>query len=351
MTSRADMAESIAMIRQSAEGIADRGTLSRIRKLRYSLPGFDRGVWRQMCAMGWPALRTDEAAGGVRLPMLAYCALAEELGAALLPEPLIGAVLAASLLNGEALAQQLAGDTLFLPAWQNDRDSCTPDSELRYSAGRLTGRLNYVMMAGGADGFVVIAAKQAWLVAADADGLNVTTHEMQDGGHFGELVLTGAPAQDLGTVTAWALAEATLATAAFLMGVINATIERTADYLRTRVQFGKPIGSFQALQHRMVDLKLEGELTCASIDDAALRWEAAPGSDTALAAISRAKARASATALIVTRQAIQLHGGIGFTDEHDISLFLRKAMVIAPQFGSAALHRARFAQLQPYARD
>jgi alkylation response protein AidB-like acyl-CoA dehydrogenase len=82
-----------------------------------------------------------------------------------------------------------------------------------------------------------------------------------------------------------------------------------------------------------------------------MRWDRGPGAAESYAAISRAKVRATNTSMLVTRQAIQLHGGIGFTDEHDIGLYLRKAMVVAPQFGSAALHRARYAELSPAVRE
>jgi alkylation response protein AidB-like acyl-CoA dehydrogenase len=351
MTDSLDLAEAIAMIRQSAEGIANKTDLGRVRSLRHVLPGFDRTVWNHMCEMGWPALRMPEHAGGVGLPMPAYCSLAHELGQALLPEPLIGGVLAAAHLSDRALAQQVSGEALFLPAWQCARDCATPDGQLEFAAGRLSGHWRYVGMAAGADGFVVLGQARAYLVAANAAGLSMLPHATQDGGHYADLTLHQTPALDLGPLVPGALAEATLATAAYLLGIIDGAIERTAEHLRTRIQFGKPIGSFQALQHRMVDLQMEAELTRASIDDAALRYSTAPDTPAAEAAVSRAKARASTAALLVTRQAIQLHGGIGFTDEHDISLFLRKAMVVAPQFGSTALHRARFAQIQPFERN
>ncbi len=351
MTAQIDMAEAIAMIRQSAAGLADRRDLSRVRRLRYTLPGFDRDVWREICGLGWPALRLSEAHGGVGLSMAAYCALAQELGAALVPEPLIGAVLTAALLQGEALERHLSGQALILPAWQNERDACAPGEGLRFADGRLSGTLRYVALAQGADGFLVLGPGTAWLVAASAPGVSLSLDETQDGGHQGTLTLEGVAATPIAAATAGPFAEACLATSAYLLGMIDAAIERTADYLRVRVQFGKVIGSFQTLQHRMVDLKLEAELTRASVEDAAARWDQTPGSRGSLAAVSRAKVRAAATAALVTRQAIQLHGGIGYTDEHDISLFLRKAMVVIPQYGSAALHRERFAQLQPFQRD
>jgi alkylation response protein AidB-like acyl-CoA dehydrogenase len=116
----------------------------------------------------------------------------------------------------------------------------------------------------------------------------------------------------------------------------------TLDYLRTRQQFGRPIGSFQALQHRAVDLRIQIALTRASVEAAAATLDAGCTATQRQAAVSRAKARAAEAAMLVTRAAVQLHGAIGYTDEYDVGLFTRKAMVLANAFGSAALHRRRF---------
>ena len=335
------------MIRESAAGIADSENLGRIRALRYREPGFDRETWKRICELGWPALRLPEERGGIGLGMAACCVLAEEMGAALVPEPLIGAMMAASLLDDDMLGPLLSGERLVLPAWQEERGSIEPGSVTRFQGGKLTGGKRYVAMAAGADAFVVVTPDGCALVDRAADGVTLETVATQDGGHYGTLHLDGAPARPVARDFAQPLAEATLATAAYLLGVVEASFARTLDYLRTRVQFGRPIGSFQALQHRAVDLLLEIALTRASIGDAVRRWDNLPGSNNALAAVSRAKARASATAMLVTREAIQLHGGIGYADEHDIGLYLRKAMVMAPAHGSAATHRARFVALLP----
>ncbi len=347
MNGSPEIAEAIEMIRESAAGIADKRDLGRIRALRYTKAGFDRSVWQDMCDMGWPALRVDEARGGVGLGLTAYCALAECLGAALAPEPLINAALCASLLDGEPLADLLSGKSLILAAWQNGRDAIEPLKDIRFVDGKISGSKAYVPMALGADAFLVIDPSRAWLVAANAPGVTLKSVELQDGGHVATVTLDGVAATEFSVDPAPALAEACLATSAYLLGMIDAALERTVDYLNTRVQFGKVIGSFQALQHRAVDLRLQLELTRASVEDAAWRWEESPATPDAYAAISRAKARATASCALVTRQAIQLHGGIGYTDEHDISLFLRKSMATGPQYGSQTAHSRRFAQLLP----
>ena len=130
-------------------------------------------------------------------------------------------------------------------------------------------------------------------------------------------------------------------------GLMEAALDITTAYLKTRVQFGKTIGQFQILQHMAVDLKLEAEVTRASVESTAEAWDRNGATTETLAAVSRTKARASDAAMKVTRDCVQLHGGIGFTDEHDIGLYLRKAMVAAAQFGGASAHRARFLDLKP----
>ncbi|MBB6122971.1 acyl-CoA dehydrogenase family protein [Sphingobium subterraneum] len=343
-----DISEAISMIRESAAGIAVRHDLGRIRKLRYSVPGFDRTTWRNMCEMGWLALSLPEEKGGVGLGMTASCALMEELGRALVPEPVIGATLAIQTLGDDQLPDVLSGEKMILPAWQTTRSGMSTSDPIPVENGTVNGVMRYVPMAAGADAFVVATANGWGLVDAHSPTLALDVAQTQDGGHYGTLTFSGTPVSIVSdTALAGPVAQATLATAAYLLGVIDEAIERTLDYLRTRVQFGKPIGSFQSLQHRMVDLSLEAALTRASVADAARIWDGSPGSSKAYAAVSRAKARASTTAMLVTRQAIQMHGGIGYTDEHDIGLYLRKAMVMAPAYGDAALHRKRFAQYMP----
>lgn len=346
-----ELLSSIEMIRDSAQGIASADDLSRIRKLRWQTPGFDRAIWSEMCEMGWPALRVPEDGGGVGLGLLPYAALAEELGRGLLPEPLIPAALAAALLRGEALDSQITGETLVIPAWADRRGTLSPDQPLQIEDGKLTAIKHYVPMAEGADAFLVVGTDSVALVAADAPGVTVETIATQDGGSMATIRFENAPCNAWDTDPAPALAEAALATAAYLLGLMQTALKMTVAYLKEREQFGKKIGNFQILQHMAVDMALEVEVTRASIEQAALQWDGEGPSPAAHAAISRAKARASSAALKLTRDAVQLHGGIGFTDEHDIGLMLRKAMVQAASFGGAKQHRAKFARLKPLTEE
>lgn len=342
-----DVQSSIAMIRESARGIVSHGDLTRVRALRFKDPGFDRDVWGEMCEMGWPALRLAEDKGGVELGLLPYCALAEEIGRGLLPEPLVPAALSAALLDGEALTTHLAGDSLVLPAWQDSRDATGPEGPLTVDNDKVTATKSYVPTAGGANAFLVIGTDGAALVPADAEGVSIAAETAQDGTTLATVKFDKAEGTMIEADPRPAFAEATLATAAYLLGLMDSALVMTLDYLRERVQFGRPIGSFQVLQHMAVDLKLELEVSRASVEDAAQLWDRDGPTPETYAAISRAKARASQTALRLTREAIQLHGGIGFTDEHDIGLFLRKAIVIAAQFGNAECHRRAYAALKP----
>ena len=340
----AERDENVRLIRESAAGLAPRtGDLRRVRGLRFASPGFDRAVWRQMCEMGWPGLLVAEADGGAGLGMRALCALAEELGAALAPEPLISAVLAARLLRGDVLAAQLDGTRLVLPAWQERANRLEIGAGTRVVNGRVSGRKMFIPAAGGADDFLVATVDGAVLVARDAAGVTLTLEQTQDGGEFGTLVLDNTACVPVPGDFAAGLDEAALATAAYLLGVMDRAFAITLEFLKVRKQFGKPIGSFQALQHRAADLKIAVALARATVEAAAGILDDGATGAARQAAVSRAKARASDAAMAICRQAIQLHGGIGYTDEADPGLFLRKAMVLANLYGSAALHRARYA--------
>jgi len=345
----AERNETVAMIRDSiAAVVPPAGDLQRIRALRFKTPGFDRAVWQEMCNLGWLGLRVPEAQGGSGLGLREFCALAEGLGAGLVPEPLIPTAMAARLLQGPALAALLVGERLIVPAWQECANSLDGSGATQLREGRLSGVKRFVPAAGGADAFLVSADAGLALVARDAPGVQLRLETTQDGGEFGELTLADAPAR---TVAAdvhqfeVALDEAALATAAYLLGVIERSFAITLDYLKLRKQFGRAIGSFQALQHRAVDLRIQMALARASVESAAATLDTEPAMALRQAAVSRAKARAADTALLVTRQAIQLHGAIGYTDEYDVGLYLRKAMTLVNLYGSADVHRARYARV------
>ena len=352
MTTADDRGDSLRMIRDSAAGIAPRtGDLKRIRALRFTEPGFDRNVWRDMCNMGWLGLLIPEDDGGSGLGVQEFCALTEELGASLVPEPLIPAAMAASLLPPDHLPDVLAGERIVLPAWQDQPHSIETTGGATLGNGRVSGRKLFIPMAAGADAFLVSTADGLALVDRHATGVHLDLHQTQDGGNAGTLTLDNAACEPIAGDLHRALEVATMATSAYLLGLMDRVFGITLEYLKTREQFGRKIGSFQALQHRSADLKVQVSLTRASVNAAAATQDTAPDPAVRKAAVSRAKARASDAGSIVTRGCIQLHGGIGYTDAADPGLFLRKMMVLAPSYGSAALHRARFRALAPETDD
>lgn len=353
-----DRAEGIRLLRESAAAISPRGgSLSRIRRLRDTEAGFDRAVLAEMGALGWLGLRVAEAAGGAGLGVAELAALAEEMGHGLAPEPLVAIAAIAAPLAPEA--DVLSGARVLLPAWAEAPHRLDPaGATVAVAAGeglRISGRKIAIPMAAGADAFLVTAREGEGLVVGlvekGAEGVSLSSEPTVDGGHLGTLSLDSAPARrvagDAAARVARMLDEAAVATAAELVGVMDRAFSITLDYLGTRQQFGRPIGAFQVLQHRAADLKIQLELARAAVSHAAGVCDSdAPAAQRAAAA-SLAKARASDAAMLITRQAIQLHGGIGYTDEADIGLFLRRAMVLATGFGTAAAHRRRYAAAAP----
>ena len=168
---------------------------------------------------------------------------------------------------------------------------------------------------------------------------------LQDGTHHCQIAFDKAPAVALKADWGTAELEIVLTSAAYLLGVARRAFAITSEYLKTRKQFGQHIGSFQSLQHRLVDLYVQIELTEAVVSRAALSFDADPASTDVALQISRAKARASDAAMLVTRQGVQLHGAIGFTDEADIGLFLRRSMVLAHSYGTPTAHRRKYSEV------
>lgn len=341
-----DRAETREMLRDSAARLlgGEQGPVH-ARRWRFQQPGFDRARWSLFCEMGWLALAAPEEVGGAGLGASETCALMEVLGRALAPEPLVGATMAVQLLRGDVLQEALAGERIVLPAWQEGPQGLDFGGATRLHDGRITGSKLFIAQAAGADAFVVTTAEGAALVEARASGVSLHLQDTHDGGQYGTLHLENAPAVPLSGDVAQALDNAALAQAAYLQGVAASSLEATLDYLRTRRQFGRAIGSFQALQHRAVDLHIQLALARASVAAAASMLATGADETSAALAVSRAKARASEAALRITREAIQMHGAVGYTDEFDVGLYLRKAIVVAPQFGSAEAHRARFIAL------
>ncbi len=349
--------------------------LRRARALRDTEPGFDRAAWQEMAELGWTGVIVPEAFGGLGLAVADHAVVARGLSASMVPEPVTAAMIATCAIvgcrEGELKASLLegivAGAILPALAWQAAPGDIDP-SRLAVVAVPdpaspgdmlLEGSACFVVGASGADGFVVSvrepdALALHWVPAA-TPGLSLSMRRLADGRPAADLRFERA-AVPRGNCLARgeaalhalgaALDHGQFAIAAELLGLSQRLLDTTLDYLRTRSQFGKAIGSFQALQHRAVDLYIHQRIGDAAFEQALRDADADEGTRRAAAA-SRAKARACETARQVTREAIQMHGAIGFTDDCDVGLYVKRALVLSAWLGNARLHRGRYAALVP----
>ena len=361
------LSEDQRLIQDSAAAfIATDAELKRVRANRFVQPGFDRKLWREVAEAGWLGFVVPEERGGVGLGFTDLALVLIQLGKGLSPVPFVAtAVLAARVLSRSedaaawdpCLQRLISGEWLPALAWQEARaDLDAAAQQVVCRDGRLTGRKLFVPDAGGADAFIVSAAEAGgtalYLVDRDAPGLTLEFEQRVDGGFFGHLQLTDVPVSGClagpargEAMVAAALEEARLAASAELLGVMTRALEITVDYLKQRVQFDKPIGSFQALQHKAVDLFIQSEVSRSVVLQTAALFDRDTDPGRRAVAASQVKARCSDAALKIGKDAIQLHGGIGYTDEANIGLYLKKAMVLGAWLGSASAHRARYAEL------
>lgn len=334
--------------REMARHAADKeAPVSRFRAMRDRRETRDPALWRALTELGWPAVTLAEEHGGLGLSLVGATQLAEALGRNLAATPLLSTVMVGALDPGSELA---AGRVVAL-AWQEGARQ--PDAR-RVSAvvegGRLSGAKVAVLDAEGAEAFLVSAREdgEIGLYRVAASDAQVEPLRRLDNRDAGNVRFVAAPA----TRVAGGLAELEAALdigatwlSAEMLGGAAATFERTLAWLHERQQFDVPLGSFQVLQHRAVDLFIGLELARSAVmGAAAAHAEGRPL--TALASL--AKARASDTYLAVAREAIQMHGGIGMTDECDVGFYLKRAAVTAETLGNAAWHRSRWATLHGY---
>jgi 3-oxochol-4-en-24-oyl-CoA dehydrogenase len=336
--------QEIQLIRESIRAVAPRDDLKRIRDLRFKSPGFDRSVWSQMCELGWAGLRVPQNRGGAGLGVVEFCMVAQELGAGLVPEPFIAAG-AARLLNDDLLAEALAGALIVLPATQEGPGATSPGTRTAFVGGKVNGTKRFVANARGADAFIVTTAAGPVFVRCNAPGVTIDAAISQDGTSSDTIGFDDAPGEVLSGDYADIHEELTLAHAFYLFGAMEQAFEATLDYVKNRRQFGQAIGSFQSVRHRFADLKVQLEVTRATLDQSALILDSNPNPPQAQFAVSRAKARAADAAMMIANYSVQFHGGMGYTDETDIGLFVRKILSAYNQFGSAKAHRRRFAAL------
>ena len=347
-----------ALLRDSAAKFIGAAGAKVARGFRGRDPSFAPARLRQAGELGWLGMLVPEAAGGPGLGLTELALVLEQAGRGLVCEPIgLAAISAAALAQGRTphpmLERAMAGTALVVPALQETAhgdDPLAPRTQMLGEAGafRLTGRKLFVC-ADGADGFLVSASGRDGAVLAyvarQARGCSLAATQTVDGRRLATLDLDNAPADLIPPHSSSRNAVdalhnlALLAISAELLGVMEKAQELTLDYLRIRKQFGKLIGSFQALQHQAANVYVRIEATRSLVFQVAANNDVY-GIDPALAVA--AKAKASQEAMAVTEACIQLHGAIGFTDEHDIGLYLKRAMLLSSLFGNAAAQRRRY---------
>ena len=342
--------------------LASRFKSERIRELAASEDGFDASGWAEMAELGWTGLALPEEWGGQGLGIVELAILFEEMGYALAPSPLFSntiAGLALSLCGSDDqrdryLRPLAEGERRGTPALWDAGSTATPGAfkmEARADGDGvvLDGEKIMVLDAASADFFLAATADgRRHLVEADAEGVVITpeasidtTRRLSTVRFDGVKVAAGETLPAAGADYEAVFDRLCVALAAESTGIAQRTMEMAVEYAKDRQQFGRPIGAYQAVSHRCAQMLLETENARSTVYGAAWAADAEPAG-LPLAA-SMAKAYASDAGWRVPDASIQVHGGIGFTWEHDLHFFLKRGRANAAIFGDARWHRERVA--------
>lgn len=364
--------EEEVMLRDSARGVLDQSApVSHLRALRDSGRTHDAGLWAQMAQMGWAGVLIPEDAGGSDMGHAAAGVLAREMGKTLVSSPFLSsAVIAATALRqvsgdqaSEALRAIASGTLTYALAVDEGAKFAPEKTTLKArkdgNGFRLTGTKRFVVDGGFADHILVLASTDNGLtlfdIPSDRAGIDRAENPMIDARNaaridFDDVAATGndilGTLDDAMTVLRPALMAGQAALAAEISGLATGAFDMTVGYLKDRKQFGVPIGSFQALQHRAAHLWCEIEVTASAITNAGRALDIDP--DSATLAVSLAKARATATAQLAVQEGVQMHGGIGMTDEFDIGFYMKRARVAAEWLGDYGYHAEIIARLRGF---
>jgi alkylation response protein AidB-like acyl-CoA dehydrogenase len=375
------LTEEQSMLRDSARGlISDEAPVSHLRQLRDAkdATGFSRGLWRTFAEMGFSGLLVPESFGGSGLGCVEAGIVTEEIGRTLMPSPFLStAVLAASALSrGGSDAQKSQHlpkivDGSLLAALAVDegakhRPLMTKLQAVRSGNGfRLSGEKAFVVDGHTAD-LLIVAARSAgsagerdgltlFLVDPKSKGIATERTAMVDSHNAARVTFDNVEVNADGVLgevdQGGALLEGVLnigrgAVASEMVGLSEEVFYRTVTYLKERKQFGKLIGEFQALQHRAAQLYIDIEITRAAVLKALQTLDA--NFDQAGAAVAVAKARAGSTATLAVQEAVQMHGGMGMTDQFDIGFFMKRARVCQELFGDSNFHADQLARMKSY---
>ena len=350
--------------------------VSRMRALRdeRDATGFSRAVWKNMAELGWLGIQLPVEHGGMGMGLSEIGVIMKECGRVLAPEPLLSTVLlganAVALSTNEALHAEVlpavaAGERLIAFALEETGrfdpyaiETAAVSTNGGYS---ITGEKRYVLDGHTADQVIVVARTAGasgdrdglalLLVDADADGVEIIRTTMVDGRNAARIKFEGVTAGAdhlLGgaELLDHVLDQATLGLAAEMVGMAEEAFEQTLRYLKDREQFGVKIGTFQALRHRAVEMFAELEFARSMVLDGLSAVDDGRG-DVSLS-VSAAKVQANKAARLIGSEGIQMHGGMGMTDELDIGLFFKRLRAADITLGDVSYHLRRFASLQGY---
>lgn len=369
--------EQQSLLQQSAQALfRDRAPVTRVRTLRDNKDpvGFSRKLWHEMAELGWVGLCLPEAYGGVDLGMPELCVVLEQSGRQLAPEPWLSTVLLgahALLLAGQEAQKQrwlpavAQGEALLALAFEErttrfELANITSHAERTRDGYRLSGEKLQVFDAHVADALLVLAGTGAghslFLVERERQGVALQRQTRVDNRNAASVrfdavelpasALVGAEGSGLALVQR-VVDRATIGLCAEILGSASQAFDDTLDYLKTRKQFGVTLGSFQALAHRAARLYIELALARSAVAAAASGADRAEPKELARLA-SLAKARCSEAFVHVANEAVQMHGGIGVTDDFHIGLYLKRARATEVLFGDAVAHLRRWATLAGY---
>jgi len=375
------LSEEQSMLRDSARSlIGDKAPVSHLRHLRDSkdASGFSRELWKTFAEMGFSGLLVPEEFGGSGLGCVEAGVVMEEIGRNLMPSPFLStAVLACSALSRGGTSAQKSEHlprisdgsllaTLAIDEGSKHRPLQTRLQAVRSGNGfRLNGAKAFVVDGHTAD-LLIVAGRTAgaagerdgltlFLVDANSKGIETERTTMVDSHNAARIKFDNVEVNAdsvLGEVDqGFRLLEGVLnigrgAVASELVGVSEEVFGRTVNYLKERKQFGKLIGEFQALQHRAAQVYIEIEITRAAVLKALQSLDG--DFENAGAAVAVAKARAGSTATLAVQEGVQMHGGMGMTDQFDIGFFMKRARVGQELFGDSNFHADQLARMKSY---
>ncbi|MGB5810565.1 MAG: acyl-CoA dehydrogenase [Polyangiales bacterium] len=362
--------------RTAREFVAQRAPASRLRHFRDTKDpvGFSPEVWREMAGLGWLGLQIPADLDGLGLGFFDLCAILEASGRELMPEPFVSTLLLgtqalllggsreqkAALLPGIAAGDTIVGLAVDERAARGDFRSVETTAAPVANGFEINGEKTHVLDGHVADQLLVsaqVAEERIALFLVDRRASGVTvTRQLRIDGHNAAIVRfdrcqvsADASVGSLGAgddLLQRVFDRGAIGLASHMLGAAEQAFEDTLAYIKERVQFDSPIGSFQALQHRAVDLYTELALLRAVVLAGARAVDEQPDEVPRLASL--ANALASETFLHVAKEAIQMHGGIGVTDEHDIGFYLKRAQATYMTFGEPSRQRHRWAALHGY---